>query len=196
MVAVGAAFITEPVVADSAVVGLHVYVSAAPVTVKVAESPRQTEALLTVICGRGLTMMRMILAAEVQLLAVAVTLKVAVCTDVVLFTVVKLAILPVPEAASPIVVLLFVHLIVDVDGTAVNVIVPVACAGQSVRSAGTVSVGGLGLDNTIGPRVFDTHPFSVTLILVYVPAVRPLITMVPVVDEVRDTGVMATPFLA
>ena len=91
---VGAAPTTDPVAEESAVVGLQEYVSAAPVTVNTAESttlPRQQVPLLTVICGRGLTMMRIVLTAEVQLLAVAVTLSVAVCTEVVLFTVVKLA---------------------------------------------------------------------------------------------------------
>jgi hypothetical protein len=110
--------------------------------------------------------MRIVLTAEVQLLAMAVTLSVAVCTLVVLLTAVKLAIFPVPEAARPIEVLLFVHLIDAVEGTAENVIVPVALAAHTVRSPGMVSAGGLGLLRVIGPSVFDTQPFSVTLMLV------------------------------
>ena len=81
-------------------------------------------------------------------------------------TAVKLAILPVPEAARPMAVLLFVHLMVAVDGTAEKVMVPVALAAHTVRSPGMVSVGGLGLFKVIGPSVLDTQPFSVTLIFV------------------------------
>ena len=49
MVDVGAALTTEPVEEDNAVIGLQLKLLADPVTLKVAESPRQTNALLTVI---------------------------------------------------------------------------------------------------------------------------------------------------
>ena len=48
--------------------------------------------------------------------------------------------------------------------------------------------------NTIGPKVFDTHPLSVTVIFVYVPAVRLLINIAPDVEDVLETGAMGTPF--
>ena len=83
-----------------------------------------------------------------------------------LLTAVKLAILlVVPDAAKPILVLLFVQLNVDV-GVALNVIVPVGEPAQTVRSTGTVSTGGLGLVSVIGPQELDVQPLSVTLIFV------------------------------
>ncbi len=161
----GDAFTMAFVESESPVTGLHLKVLAEPVTVNVAESPRQIVALLMVICGRGLTIMRIVFAAELHALAIAVTLIVAVCTVVVLLTAVKLAMLPVPEAASPIVVLLLVQLKLEV-GVAEKVMVPVALAAHSVMSPGMVSVGGLGFTSVIGPRLLDTQPFKVTLILV------------------------------
>jgi hypothetical protein len=57
-----------------------------------------------------------------------------------------------------------------------------------------VSVGGFGSLSVIGPNVFDEHPFNVTVIFSYTPAVRLLITILPPVVDVRDAGVTATPF--
>ena len=75
--------------------------------------------------------------------------------------------LPVPVAASPIVVLLLVQLMLAVDGLAEKLMAPVAAPAQSSRSlAGIVSVGGLGSVKEIGPSTFDLQPFSVTEISV------------------------------
>jgi len=74
--------------------------------------------------------------------------------------------------------------------------VPVGLAAHTVRSPGIVSVGGRGLISIISPIEFETQPLSVTLIFVYEPDERLLISIVPEVDEVLDTGVIGTPFLA
>ena len=106
----------------------------------------------------------------------------------------KLAMLPVPLAANPIDAFVFVQLIVaPVD--ALNVIAPVGLAAHTTTSLdGMVSVGGFGSLSVIGPNVFDEHPFNVTMILSYTPAVKLLITILPPVVDVRDAGVTATPF--
>ena len=102
--------------------------------------------------------------------------------------------LPVPLATNPIDVLVFVQLIVAPED-ALNVIAPVALPPQTTTSLeGIVSVGGFGSLSVIGPNVFDEHPFNVTVIFSYTPAVRLLITILPPVVDVRDAGVTATPF--
>ena len=137
-----------------------------PTTDSVAESPAQMDALLTLICGRGFTMMLLVCTADTHPLSVAVTERLAVCTDVPLLTALKLLILPVPEVASPIEALLLVQLIVALAGLAEKVILPVGfVAHTTTLLAGMVSVGGLGSLSAIGPNTLDTQPFSVTLIL-------------------------------
>jgi hypothetical protein len=164
--------------------------------VSVAESPAQTDVLFILICGRGLTMMLMVCGADTHPLAVALTLMTAVCVVVPLLTALKLLMLPVPDAASPTEVLLLVQLMTALVGLAEKLILPVGFAAHTTTLlAGMVSVGGLGSIRLIGPAILDTHPFSVTLILVYVPDVREEISMVPVAEEVLETGVTGTPFL-
>ena len=138
-----------------------------PVTVSVAESPAHTDALLTVICGRGLTMMLMVCVADTQPLSVALTDIFEVCTVVPLLIALKLLMLPVPDAAIPTEVLLLVQLIVALVGLAEKVMLPVGfVAHTTTLLAGMVSVGGLGSLRLMGPAILDTHPFSVTLISV------------------------------
>jgi hypothetical protein len=102
--------------------------------------------------------------------------------------------LPVPVATNPIVVFVFVQLIVaPVD--ALKFIAPVALPPHTTTSLeGIVSVGGFGSLSVIGPNVFDEHPFNVTMIFSYTPAVKLPITILPPVVDVRDAGVTATPF--
>ena len=141
-------------------------------------------------------MMLMFCAADTHPLSVAVTERLAVCTDVPLLTALKLLILPVPEVASPIEALLLVQLIVALAGLAEKVILPVGfVAHTTTLLAGMVSVGGLGSLSAIGPNTLDTQPFSVTLISAYVPDVSEEIKMVPVAEDVLETGVTGTPFL-
>jgi hypothetical protein len=58
--------------------------------------------------------------------------------------------LVVPDVAKPILLLLFIQLNADV-GVALNVMVFVGVPAHLVKSPGTVSTGGLGLFNIIGP---------------------------------------------
>jgi hypothetical protein len=72
-------------------------------------SPLQIVAVLLKITGLGLTVIVNICAVPGQLLAVGVTVIVPVIGAFVVLVAVNAAIFPVPLAASPIVVLLFVH---------------------------------------------------------------------------------------
>ena len=154
-----------PVVLLNPVDGDQLYVSAAPLTVKVALSPSQIVGLFTVICGRGFTTILKLWAALVQPACVAVTVMLAVTTDVVLLTAVKLAILPVPDAPKPIEVLLLVQLMLAVDGLALKLMAPVGLPAHTTMSAaGIVNAGGLGSDKVNGPTLLEGHPFRVTLI--------------------------------
>jgi hypothetical protein len=165
-----------------------------PVAVNVAESRAQTELLFTLNCGRGFTSILIVCGALEHPFSVAVTVSVAICCTLVLLIALKLEILPVPDAASPIVVLVFVQLIVAPED-ALNVIVPVALPPHTTTSLeGIVSIGGFGSLSVIGPNVFDEHPFNVTMIFSYTPAVKLPITILPPVVDVRDAGVTATPF--
>jgi type III secretory pathway component EscU len=141
-------------------------VSALPVTVSVAESPAQTEALFTLICGRGFTMMLIVCEADTQPFSVALTDIVAVCVVVPLLMALKLVILPVPEAASPMEVLLLVQLMTALVGLAVKLILPVGCVAHTTTLfEGIVNTGGLGSVNVIGPIILEVQPLSVTEIL-------------------------------
>ena len=116
---------------------------------------------------------------------VDVTVSVATCWPLVLLIVLKLAILPVPDAARPMLVFVFVQLIVaPVD--ALNVIAPVGLPAHTTTSLeGIVRDGGFGSLKVIGPTIFDTHPFSVTVILSYTAAFNELITIVPEAVDVQ-----------
>ncbi len=121
---------------------------------------------------------------------------VAVCTVVPLLIALKLFMLPVPDAASPMEVLLFVQLMMDPVGVAEKLILPDGCVAHTTTLfEGIINAGGLGSVNVIGPIILEVQPLSETEILSYSPADSVLMTMVPAVVEILDAGVMGTPFL-
>jgi hypothetical protein len=140
-------------------------------------------------------MICMIFGAEIHPDEVAVTLRVAVCKVVPLLMALKLFMLPVPDAASPMEVLLFVQLMTALVGLAEKVILPVGCVVHTTTLfEGIINAGGLGSVNVIGPIILEVQPLSVTEILSYSPAVSVLMTMAPAEVDVLDRGVMGTPF--
>lgn len=108
VVAVGFAVTVAPVVALNPVAGDHEYVLA-PEAVSVAELPAQIVALFTEILGLGFTVMLNDIEFPVQLFNDGLTVMVEVIGAPVLFVNVNEGIFPVPDAASPIAVLLFVQ---------------------------------------------------------------------------------------
>ncbi len=105
-------------------------------------------------------------AAEVHPLELALTVRTAVWVVVPLLMALKLVMLPVPDAASPMEVLLLVQLMMAPVGIAEKLILPVGLVAQTTTLlAGMVSVGGLGSDRLMAARVLDVHPSRVTLIL-------------------------------
>jgi len=89
--------------------GDHVYVFA-PDAVSVAELPAQIVALLTDMLGLGLTVIVNVISFPVQPFNDGLTVMVDVIGAPVLFVNVNEEIFPVPDAESPIAVLLFVQL--------------------------------------------------------------------------------------
>ena len=113
-----------------------------------------------------MTMICMVIGAETQPDEVAVTVRVAACTVVPLLMALKLFILPVPDAASPMDVLLLVQLMTAFVGLAEKVILPVGCVAHTTTLfEGIVNTGGLGSVNVIGPIILEVQPLSVTEIL-------------------------------
>ena len=108
MVAEGFAVTVAPVVALKPVDGDHEYVLA-PKAVSVAELPAQIVALLTDMLGLGFTVMVNEIEFPVQLFSDGLTVMVDVIGAPVLLVSVNEGIFPVPDAASPIAVLLFVQ---------------------------------------------------------------------------------------
>jgi hypothetical protein len=106
VVAEGFAVTVAPVDVLSPVAGDHEYVLA-PEAVSVAELPAQMVALFTEILGLGFTVMVNDIEFPVQLFSDGLTVMVEVIGAPVLFVSVNEGIFPVPEAASPIAVLLF-----------------------------------------------------------------------------------------
>ena len=80
--------------------------------------------------------------------------------------------------------------------TAVNVKVPPVQTGLGLA---VTLVGAAGLDGSVNvngpPNTFEVQPLSVTDILVYVPAVKPLMVNWPLPLLVKVCGVCAVPFL-
>jgi hypothetical protein len=104
----GFAVTVVPVDVLSPVAGDHEYVLA-PEAVSVAELPAQIVALLTDILGLGFTVMVNEIEFPTQLFNEGLTVMVEVIGAPVLLVSMKEGIFPVPDAASPIAVLLFVQ---------------------------------------------------------------------------------------
>ena len=114
--------------------------------------------------GVGLTVIVNVIDGPLQPLATGVTVIVAVTGALVVFVAVKAAILPVPDAARPMLVLLFVQLNVVPPTAPVKLIAVVVAPLHSVwlATAFTVGVGFTVIVNVIGV------PVQVTPLLVYV----------------------------
>ena len=97
-----------PVVALSPVEGLHEYVSA-PEAVSVAELPEQIFGLFTVTEGLGFTVIVNEIEVPVQPFKEGLTVIVELIGEPELFVTLNVGILPVPDEARPIAVLLFVQ---------------------------------------------------------------------------------------
>ena len=79
-----------------------------------------------------------------------------------------------------------------VDVADVNFKVSLLHKGLLLPAVGVASTGSAKINVSIS---FDEHPFSLTLIFVYVPAVKPVIVTTPAELEVRVRECSATPFL-
>ena len=205
--AVKAAILPVPLAARPIAVLLFVQLNVVPATapakvIAVVVAPLHSVWLATAFTvGVGLTVIVNVIGAPVQVtppfVNVGVTVIVATCGVVPGFVAVKLAMLPVPLAARPMLVLLFVQLNVVPATAPAKVIAVVVAPLQSVwfATAFTVGVGLTVIVNVIGVPVQVTPPLVNTGVTVIVATTGAAVLFIAVKLAMCPVPLAASPIL-